>query len=108
MKKLFSSIENIINYAIIINQYLDHRYKSELEGELEFLENPDLMLQKLHEIEGNIMRLLCFKDNLIKETKDIEKRHKTIFGKLQSRYEDEEMECTKIIPKTAKITKKEV
>ena len=54
------------------------------------------------------MRLLRFKDNLIKEIKGIEKRRETMFGELQSRYEDEEMECTKIIPKTAKITKKEV
>ena len=45
--------------------FLDRSYKNELEGELKFLENPDLMLQKLYEIEGNIMRLLCFKDNLI-------------------------------------------
>ena len=68
---------------------MDHSYKNELEGELEFLENPDLMLQKLYEIEGNIMRLLRFKDNLIRETKGIEKRHKTTFGEFQSRYENE-------------------
>ena len=49
------------------------------------------------------MRLLCFKDNLLKETKDIEKRHKTIFGVLQSRYEDEKMEWTKIKPKRLKL-----
>ncbi len=85
---------------------MDHSYKNELEGELEFLENPDLMLQKLYEIEGNIMRLLRFKDNLIKEIKGIEKRRETMFGELQSRYEDEKMECSKIIPKTAKIIKK--
>ena len=89
-----------------LSVFLDHSYKNELEGELEFLENPDLMLQKLYEIEGNIMRLLRFKDNLIKEIKGIEKRRETMFGELQSRYEDEKMECSKIIPKTAKIIKK--
>ena len=89
-----------------LSVFLDHSYKNELEGELEFLENPDLLLQKLYEIEGNIMRLLRFKDNLIKEIKGIEKRRETMFGELQSRYEDEKMECSKIIPKTAKIIKK--
>ena len=65
-----------------LSVFLDHSYKNELEGELEFLENPDLMLQKLYEIEGNIMRLLRFKDNLIKEIKGIEKRRETMFGEL--------------------------
>ncbi len=59
---------------------MDHSYKNELEGELELLEKPYLMLQKLYEIEGNIMRLLRFKDNLIKEIKGIEKRRETMFG----------------------------
>ncbi len=88
-----SKIEKIRNF--VINNYSifwDSRYKNELKEELEFLENPDLMLQKIHEIEGNIMRLLHVKDNLIKETEENEKKHKIILEELKSRYEDAEIE----------------
>jgi hypothetical protein len=68
-------IETIRNF--VINNYSifwEPRYEKELEEELEYLKNPDLLLQKLHEIEGNIMRLLEFKDNLIKESEEEKKK----------------------------------
>ena len=86
-------IENIRNFVIKnYSIFWDPSYAKELEEELEYLENPDLLLQKLHEIEGNIMRLLEFKNNLIKQTEEDEKKHKIILGELKSRYEDAEID----------------
>ena len=89
-------IETIRNF--VINNYSifwEPRYAKELEEELEYLKNPDLLLQKLHEIEGNIMRLLEFKDNLIKESEEEEKKHEIILGELKSRYEDAKIDYKK-------------
>jgi hypothetical protein len=89
-------IETIRNF--VINNYSifwEPRYAKELEEELEYLKNPDLLLQKLHEIEGNIMRLLEFKDNLIKESEEEEKKHQIILGELKSRYEDAKIDYKK-------------
>ena len=86
-------IENIRNFVIKnYSIFWDPSYAKELEEELEYLENPDLLLQKLHEIEGNIMRLLEFKNNLIKQSEEDEKKHKIILGELKSRYEDAEID----------------
>ena len=89
-------IETIRNF--VINNYSifwEQRYAKELEEELEYLKNPDLLLQKLHEIEGNIMRLLEFKDNLIKESEEEEKKHQIILEELKSRYEDAKIDYKK-------------
>ena len=89
-------IETIRNF--VINNYSifwEPRYAKELEEDLEYLKNPDLLLQKLHEIEGNIMRLLEFKDNLIKESEEEEKKHEIILGELKSRYEDAKIDYKK-------------
>jgi hypothetical protein len=89
-------IETIRNF--VINNYSifwEPRYAKELEEDLEYLKNPDLLLQKLHEIEGNIMRLLEFKDNLIKESEEEEKKHQIILGELKSRYEDAKIDYKK-------------
>jgi hypothetical protein len=89
-------IETIRNF--VINNYSifwEPRYAKELEEELEYLKNPDLLLQKLHEIEGNIMRLLEFKDNLIKESEEEEKKHQIILEELKSRYEDAKIDYKK-------------
>ena len=50
------------------------------------------MINQFNEIEGNIMRLLDFKDNLCKEMQDDEKTHKMILDDLEKRYHQAEKE----------------
>ena len=92
-------IEKIRNF--VINNYSifwDPKYREELKDELEFLEDPEIMSQKLYEIEGNIMRLLDVKDELNQEMEEDEKNHKIILDELKSRYAKAEKEY-KIIEK---------
>ena len=76
------------NYSI----YWDNKYKEEIKEELEFLEDPDLLVQKFNEIEGNIMRLLESKDNIYKEMNENRKHHKLILDELEERFAQAEKE----------------
>ena len=78
----------IKNYSI----FWDNKYREEVKEELQFLQEPDLMINQFNEIEGNIMRLLDFKDNLCKEMQDDEKTHKMILDDLEKRYHQAEKE----------------
>ena len=88
--KKIEKIRNFVikNYSI----FWDNKYKEEVREELEFLEDPDIMIQKFNEIEGNIVRLLDLKDNLYKEKEEDTKNHKIILEDLESRLDAVEKE----------------
>ena len=88
--KTFENICNFVikNYSI----FWDNKHREELKEELQFLEEPYLLLQKFLEIEGNIMRLLDMKNNIDNEMKDNEKEQKKIMNELQKRYSKAEKE----------------
>ena len=88
--KKIEKIRNFVikNYSI----FWDNKYKEEVREELEFLEDPDIMIQKFNEIEGNIVRLLDLKDNLYKEMEEDAKNHKIILEDLESRLDEVEKE----------------
>ena len=76
----------IDNYSI----FWDDKYKSQLKEELKFLQQPDLLLDKIEEVERNIMRLLHLKNNIDKEIIMDEVEHKKILDALKVKYEKEE------------------
>ena len=88
-KKIEKSKNFVINnYSI----FWDNKYKEQLKDELKFLEEPDIMIHKFHELEGNIMRLLDFKDNLLNEMKNDEINNNLVLNELKSRYDKAEKE----------------
>ena len=76
------------NYSI----FWDNKYKEELKDELKFLEEPDLLIHRFNEVEGNIMRLINFKNNLLNEIKEDENNHNLILNELKARYAKVEKE----------------
>ena len=91
-----TKIEKIKNY--VINNYSlfwDNNYKKELKDELDFLENPSIMSQKLNEIEEHIMFLIHLKDNLNNEIREDAEKHKKIIKELKSKYDFVEDEYKK-------------
>lgn len=95
--------ENICNF--VINNYSifwDNNRKKELKEELNFLEEPELLISKFQKMEGNIMLFLDMKNNLDNEMKEEEKNHKIIMDELQKKYSKEEKEY-KIIEQNLKI-----
>ena len=88
-----SKIEKVRNFVIKnYSIFWDNKYREEIKEELQFLQEPDLMIHKFNEIQGNIMRLLDFKDNLYKEIQEDEKSHKINLDDLQKRYSQAEKE----------------
>ena len=88
-KKIEKSRNFVIdNYSI----FWDNEYKEQLKDELKFLEEPDIMIHKFHEFEGNIMRLLDFKDDLLNEMKKDEINNNLVLNELKSRYDEAEKE----------------
>ena len=88
-----AKIEKVRNFVIKnYSIFWDNKYREEVKEELQFLQEPDLMINQFNEIEGNIMRLLDFKDNLCKEIQDDEKTHKIILDDLEKRYHQAEKE----------------
>jgi len=90
-------IEKIRNF--VVNNYSifwDNKYKEELKDELKFLEEPELLLNRFDEVEGNIMRLINFKNNLLNEMKEDENNHNLIINELKERYAKAEKEYKKL------------
>ena len=73
-------IRNIVlqNFSI----FWEPQQKEKLKEEINFLEEPDLLIQKLNEIEKNIRRLMNIKDNILKDILSDEKEHNVILGEL--------------------------
>ena len=93
-EKKIAKIRNFVinNYSI----FWDNEYKEQLKDEFKFLEEPDIMINQFHEIEGNIMRLLNFKNNLINEMKKDEINNNLVLNELKSRYAIAEKEYKKL------------
>lgn len=80
------------NYSV----FWDPQHKEHLKEELKFLNEPDLLIQKLNEIEKNIRRLMDIKDSILKDILNDEKEHNAILDELKGKYEKEEKEYIKI------------
>ena len=91
-------LENIRN--LVLNNYLmfyDPRYKDELKNELKFLNDPQLLVDKLEDKERDIMRILNVKNNILKETSNDLKEYKAELDVLKMKRDKEENEYKKFL-----------
>jgi hypothetical protein len=92
-----NKIEKIRNNVLQnFSMFWEPQQKEKLKEEINFLEEPDLLIHKLNEIEKNIRRLMNIKDNILKDIISDEKEHNAILGELRRKYEKEEKEYLKI------------
>jgi hypothetical protein len=92
-----NKIEKIRNNVIqIFTMLWEPKHKEKLKEEIKFLEEPDLLTNKLNEIEKNIRRLMLLKDDILKDILSDEKEHNAILDDLRCKYEKEEKEYLKI------------
>ena len=91
-------LENVRNF--VLNNYLmfyDPRYKDELKNELKFLDNPQLLVDRLEDKERDIMRILNVKNNIIKEISNNQKEYKAELDDLKKKCDKEENEYKKFL-----------
>lgn len=92
-----NKIEKIRNNVLQnYSMFWEPQHKEQLKEEIKFLEEPDLLIQKLNEIEKNIRRLMNLKDSILKDILSDEKEHNAILDELRNKYEKEEKEYLKI------------
>jgi hypothetical protein len=77
--------------------FYDPRYKDELKNELKFLDNPQLLVDRLEDKERDIMRILNVKNNIIKEISNNQKEYKAELDDLKKKCDKEENEYKKFL-----------
>ena len=91
-------LEKIRNF--VLKNYLmfyDPRYKDEVKNELKFLNEPQLLVDKLEDKERDIMRILNVKNNILKEASNDQKEYKAVLEDLKMKRDKEENEYKKFL-----------